>query len=106
MRQETQYISSLPLKRNTQSEHSHETFYLPTGKCLGEKICKHIFSGAVYNDKAPLLNSVSNKMVTNIDMFGARVIIVRGHDFACSLVVAIESGRRDDKIEDVSEQAS
>lgn len=61
-------------------------------KRLGEDVRGHIFSGAVLDVNVPVGSRLSNKMVADIDVFGASVIIVLGGQMECGLIIAVEGG--------------
>ena len=76
-----------------QSEHLRELFELRLSKWLRKDISDIVVHQNVLHVNGAVLNGLSNKMITYVDVFRARVefIVLRERD--STLIVAIKSGR-------------
>ena len=63
---------------------------LPFWQGLCECICGHVISGAISKCDGSIIDSLSDKMVTDIYMLCAGVIIVINRKLDCSLIVTVE----------------
>ena len=87
-----------PLRCSKPSDHylmQNMVLYLPGGQGLRQYVRCHVISRAVDDAYTSRCYHLPNKVVANIDMLGAGMVIVRGGQLDSRLVVAVEGGLRE-----------
>jgi len=65
---------------------------LPSGQRLGKDISNHIICRAVDKIERASFHNMVNEVVSDVDVFCARVVVVCGGENKCGLVVAKHCG--------------
>ena len=75
-------------------------------ECLCECVGYHVVRGAINEAKGSVFDDPTNKMETDVDMFGARVILMVFREGDCGLVVRKQSGGLESGVEELGKEGT
>jgi hypothetical protein len=81
-----------------------EMLHLCRGKGFRKRIGDHLFGGAIYESKFPLFNDPTDKVIPNIDVFRACVVLMLLRERDRGLIVRKQSGGRQDSAEKLEDE--
>src|SRR6266702_2498135 len=75
----------------TQAEGGDMICCLPLGKGFSQYVCSHVIHQTIHKVKCTAYHNLSNKVISQVNMFGVGMVIVICHKSKCGLIVAIKS---------------